>query len=60
MALEGTGSDETTDGTDLVAMLLAKLAEQNEQLAARDAALAERDAQIAAREASLMARVSSG
>ena len=53
MALEGTGEDEGTDGTDLVAMLFAKLAQQNELLAERDAKLAERDAKLAAREAEL-------
>ena len=53
MALEGTSCDGTTGGTDLVAMLLAKLAEQNEQLTSRDGELAARDAELAAREATI-------
>jgi len=55
MAFEGTDSDETTEGSDLVAMLVAKLAEQNELLAERDAELAERDAKLAARDEQLAA-----
>ena len=53
MTLEGTDSDETTTGSDLVALLVAKLAKQNEQLAERDAKLAERDAKLAERDAKL-------
>ena len=53
MALEGTGEDEGTDGTDLVALLVAKLAEQNELLADRDAKLAAREAKLAEQSAQI-------
>ena len=53
MALEGIGGDEGMDETDLVAMLVARIAEQNELLAERDAKLAERDAKLAERDAKL-------
>jgi len=47
MELEGTDSDGTTDGTDVVALLVARLAEQNEQIAKRDAQIAESEAKLA-------------
>jgi transposase len=53
MAFEGTDSDETTEGSDLVALLVAKLTEQNELLAERAAELAARAAELAARDAKL-------
>lgn len=40
MTVEGLESDGALDGEDVVGQLLAKLAEQREQLAARDAAVA--------------------
>ncbi len=56
MALEGLGSDAGPDETDLLALLLAKLAEQNEQLAEQNEQLAARDAKLAAHETKLAAR----
>ena len=48
MAVEGTGGDERTEGADILAMLFAKLAKQNELLAERDQKLAARDAELVA------------